>query len=257
MKRIDTFEFEDLSWFPQVIREGGTDYLRYFLNATRFYDVTIPLLHELSQKTGSTQLLDLCSGGGGGFQSMIERLEKINSPLKITLTDKFPNISAFDHLVKNGRERIGYEKSPVDALAVPADLPGILTMYSATHHFSAKMLGDIIRNAASQHRAIAFFDGGDKSWLTILGLLVFQPLSFLLCTPFFRPFHWRRLFFTYLLPLIPLMTLWDGIASVMRLYTAAELLAIARKAAPDYEWKSGYVRNRVGMKVVFLCGSPG
>lgn len=30
-KRIHLFEFEDFSWFPGIIRTGGTDYLRYFL----------------------------------------------------------------------------------------------------------------------------------------------------------------------------------------------------------------------------------
>ena len=44
------------------------------------------------------------------------------------------------------------------------------------------------------------------------------------------PFSWRRLFFTYLIPVLPLVLLVDGFLSRMRSYTAAELEEIARGA---------------------------
>ncbi|MGV9012732.1 MAG: hypothetical protein ACOH13_09080 [Flavobacteriales bacterium] len=48
MMRLHMLEFEDLPWFPNAIREGGTDYLRYFLSAVDPYGPIIPLLpHEV------------------------------------------------------------------------------------------------------------------------------------------------------------------------------------------------------------------
>ena len=67
----------------------------------------------------------------------------------------------------------------------------------------------------------------------------------LLLTPFFRPFRLSRLVFTYLLPLIPLTTIWDGVVSILRLYSPAELLALARRADPTgrLRWQAGTLRH--------------
>jgi len=51
-----------------------------------------------------------------------------------------------------------------------------------------------------------------------------QPLAVLVVTPVsFRPFRWSRLFWTYLIPLVPLVTLFDGLVSCLRTYSVQEL----------------------------------
>ena len=62
--RLHLFEFEDQPWFPDVIRVGGTDYLRYLLIATKVYQPCIQLLNDVLSQTGVNKLVDLCSGGG-------------------------------------------------------------------------------------------------------------------------------------------------------------------------------------------------
>ena len=44
------FEFEDLSWFPDVIREGMTDYLRFIFTIGNLYKPIMPVLEDAYNK---------------------------------------------------------------------------------------------------------------------------------------------------------------------------------------------------------------
>ena len=44
MKRFHLFEFEDQSWFPNVIRQGITDYLQFASNKINLYQSLIPII---------------------------------------------------------------------------------------------------------------------------------------------------------------------------------------------------------------------
>ena len=69
--------------------------------------------------------------------------------------------------------------------------------------------------------------------------------------------RWTRLLFTYLLPAIPMICLWDGVVSQLRAYSAEELEALGRSAAPEYAWRSGTLRHvKAPLKVTFLVGIP-
>src|SRR5678809_1609560 len=77
--RLHLFELEDQPWFPDVIRNGGTDYLRYLLIATEVYKPCIILLNETLKQTGETRIVDLCSGGGGYAEQVCNELNKNTS----------------------------------------------------------------------------------------------------------------------------------------------------------------------------------
>ena len=53
------------------------------------------------------------------------------------------------------------------------------------------------------------------------------PLAVLVLTPAVRPFRWSRLFWTYLVPVLPPPILFDGVVSCLRVYTPEEMLAMA------------------------------
>jgi hypothetical protein len=256
-KRWNLFEFEDLEWFPNFLREGGTDYLRYFLNASSFYNSTIPIISETLGKVNESRILDLCSGGGGSIEKIYNNLQSYeNKQISITLTDKFPNLNAYEH-INQKQKNIDYINYSVDACNVPSNLKGVRTMFSAQHHFPPNLLKSILKNAVDSKVAICFFDGGDKNIFTILGIIFFHPLAFFFCTPFFKPFKISRLFFTYIVPLIPLYTIWDGCVSILRLYSPEQLLILAQEVEnEDYIWNTGKVKNKFGMSVTFIQGYP-
>jgi hypothetical protein len=256
--RIHLFEFEDLPWFPNVIRAGGTDFLRYLLIATDVYKPLIPLISESLSQTNETTLIDLCSGGGGYIEQLFKSLsEGSTQKISIFLTDKFPNYEAYSAIKARTAGQIDFANYSVDAANVPNDLKGFRVMFSAIHHFQPHQVKNILQNAIDNNTPIGIFDGYEKNILAILSIIIFYPISFFLFTPFFKPFSFSRLFFTYIIPLIPIYTVWDGCVSVLRMYKSQELLKIANKTnANNYLWKAGKVKNKYGIHSTYLIGYP-
>jgi len=257
-KRIHLFEFEDLPWFPDIIRTGGTDYLRYFLIRTELYRPVIGLISNSLDELGESKIIDLCSGGGGYIEQISKGLTKAGeNKFTITLTDKYPNVDAYRHIKERNKDQIDYCSSPVDIFCVPKELKGFRVLFSAIHHFKPDQVRSILQDAVNANAPIGFFDGGERGFVSILGLLIIHPLAFALFTPFFKPFKLSRLFFTYIIPLIPLYTIWDGAVSILRMYEPEELHRIALSLEPNnYIWKYGKTKNRFGIKATYLIGSP-
>lgn len=254
--RIHLFEFEDLSWFPNVIRKGMVDYLSFFLNKVDYYKQAAPLIKECLYKTQSQQMLDLCSGSGSPAIKAVQHINvSSNKTVSLTLSDKFPNAEASEHISENGKN-VAYHLDPIDALDVPGGYKGVRTMFSALHHFKPEQVTQIIQKSVKKKAPIAFFDGGDKNLITILGIILVHPIIFLFCTPFLRPFRWSRLLFTYIIPLIPLCTIWDGSVSILRLYSPKDMLHLAKESDPnaEYVWKSGKTKHPLGFKMSYLIG---
>ena len=252
------FEFEDLSWFPNVIRESMTDYLRYLIARVNFYQPVIPLIAEGLNQTSSSRIIDLCSGGGGAIEQIQNNLLKqSNLDIKIILTDKYPNCSAFELLSANTDGRILFSDASVDAADVPICLKGFRTIFSGFHHFDGLTAKAVLQNAVDAKSGIGIFDGGDKNILAVLFILIIHPIVFFCFTPFFQPFRFSRLLFTYIIPVIPLCTIWDGIVSIIRLYKPDDLLAIAREVDNGtYLWKAGKMKSKYGMHMTYLIGYP-
>ncbi|MFT4875753.1 MAG: hypothetical protein ACI9AU_000110 [Bacteroidia bacterium] len=252
------FEFEDLSWFPNTIRESMMDCLRFVIKILDIYQPIIPVILEGLQKTNSKQIVDLCSGGGGALEQISLNINRqSDDKIKIVLTDKFPNINAFQLLAAKSKGDISFLETSVDAANVPSTLIGFRTIFSAFHHFKKPFAKSVIQNAVDAKSGIAIFDGGDKNIFIIIGLILIHPFIFFFCTPFFKPFRFSRLFFTYLIPIIPFCHIWDGVVSIIRLYNPDELLKIANEVDTEtYCWRVGKLKNKYGMKVTYLIGYP-
>ena len=252
------FEFEDLAWFPNSIRESMTDYLRYLITKLDFYRPIVPLIIEGMNRSNANQIIDLCSGGGGAIEKIQNELKHLSdAEIKIILTDKYPNTSAFEFLSSKSDSAISFLHTSVDAADVPLTLKGFRTIFSGFHHFNYSFAKAVLKNAVDTKSGIGIFDGGNKNILAILAILVVHPIVFFFFTPFFRPFRFSRLFFTYIIPIIPFCTVWDGIVSIIRLYKPKELLQIAKEVEPNtYHWSSGKKKSKFGLNVTFLIGYP-
>ncbi|GGK65241.1 class I SAM-dependent methyltransferase [Rufibacter glacialis] len=256
--RLHLFELEDQAWFPHVVRQGMMDVLRFMITALGIYKPVVPLLLKGLAHTRQTQLVDLCSGAGGGIQQVWQELEQqAGQRFTITLTDKFPNVEAYRFLAEQTKGALRFEETPVDATAVPDSLTGFRTVFSAFHHFRPQTATAILADAVRQNQGIAVFEGAGKRWYELLLVWLVFPWAILLLTPFIRPFTWSRLFYTYLVPLIPLGTIWDGTVSLFRLYTPEHLEKLtAAVQAPHYTWHIGRARHWSGTGVIYLVGYP-
>ncbi|MCW3075985.1 MAG: class SAM-dependent methyltransferase [Bacteroidetes bacterium] len=255
--RAGLFEFEDLQGFPAIIRQGMTDYLRFILNTADLYRPVTTLLAEGLEQTGSETVIDLCSGSGGAVEQVQKNIcDTVKKEVFFVLTDKFPNVPTYKFLKKKTSGKISYSEMEVDAMDVPSNLKGFRTIFSGFHHFNLQQGSKVLKNAVEARQGIAIFDGGDKNLFIILAILVLHPLIFFFCTPFFRPFRISNIIFTYLIPLIPFCTIWDGIVSITRLYKPNDLLIMAQNTGPDYSWQAGKVKNKLSMNIAYLIGYP-
>ena len=253
------FEFEDQPWFPVIIRDSMTDYLRFLFRVFKLYKPVLPILKDALRQTKSNHVLDLCSGSGGAVEMIYENLKvTFNKDILITLSDLYPSELTYQYLSEKTHGGISGIKTPVDAADVPYDIKGFRTIFSGFHHFEKQKATDVLKNAVEAGKGIAIFDGGNKSLWMILLIIIVHPVLLFFCTPFFRPFRLSRYIFTYLIPIIPFCAIWDGIISIVRLYSPDELLQIARNADnSNYIWTSGKVKNKFGMSIAYLVGYPG
>ena len=233
-----------------------TDYLRFVSSQFNLFGGALPILSDLLQRTGHSQIVDIASGGGGPWLSLIPKLEDSVPDLRIRLTDYFPNQSGLQKIKSAFPETVEIELRCIDAKAVPSDLSGLRTQFLSLHHFNPDEVKDILRNAIAAREPIALFEAQQRDVEHCIRFAL-SPLFVLLFTPFVRPFRILRLVFTYLIPLIPLFVFWDGIVSVLRTYTVTEMLEMASAADEQqrYEWKAEVV-NSGQIKLPYLTGWP-
>jgi hypothetical protein len=255
MRRLHLFELEDQPWFPSSVRDLATDYLHFIETRFALHRAAVPLLAEALRVTGDRQLVDLCSGGAGPIPVMVTDLAVRGLHVRATLTDWFPNVSALEHIAAGSNAQITFVAKPVDARSVPAELMGLRTIFNGFHHFRPSDAIAVLRNATTAGQSIAIFEISERRVGTLLGLFLLTPLLVALATPFIRPFRWSRLFYTYLLPLVPLTCWWDGIVSQCRAYTPNELEALGVAADPSASWRAGRVPlGTVPSHLTYLIG---
>ncbi|QDU83770.1 hypothetical protein Pla163_08710 [Planctomycetes bacterium Pla163] len=240
MRRLHLFEWEDQFWFPATLRDLMTDYLRFVVALFKMSAPVVPLLDRLLTETGSTRIVDLASGGGGPWGTLAPALRESHPDLRVTLTDRYPNLSALRVAAASAPEVIEIRTEPVDALDVPDDLDGVRTQFLSLHHFRPDQVRAIFANAVAAGRPIAVFEFQQRD-LAHLIRFALSPVFVLLLSWAIRPFSLRRILFTYLIPVVPLLIMWDGVVSVLRTYTPDELERIVASVpgAAGYDWDVG------------------
>jgi hypothetical protein len=256
MRRRQLVELEDLSWCPAVVRDGGTDWLAFMANGTGVFSSAAVRLRQAMRATNTTRIVDLCSGSGGPWVTL-ERELAANGPVQVELTDRFPNQVAADWARARSGNRLQYRRTPVDATDVPAELEGVRTMFNGFHHFPPDLARGILADAVRKRRAIAIFEAANRRDIALLAMPLQLP-AILLLTPLVRPFTWSRLFFTYLVPLIPAIVLFDGVMSFLRLYLEDDLRELVQSVPghETFDWDIGSTGFVGRFGVTHLVGIP-
>ncbi|SHN19866.1 hypothetical protein SAMN04488057_11046 [Cyclobacterium lianum] len=254
MGRIHLFEFEDQKWFPTLLRNYLTDFLQFLSNKSGMYKPIIPILVELLRKNQTDTIIDLGSGGGGGLLGLNRELTKKVPGLKVIMTDYFPNLTAFELSTKLA-DNFDYEAKPVDARNVPSEFKGLRTLFLSFHHFKPADAKLILQNAVEAKSGIALFEAQERSIPSIIAML-FSPITVLLTTPFIAPFKLSRIIFTYLIPIVPICVLWDGVVSSLRTYSLQEMenLIGELQGSGRYNWQLGKI-NSGPLKLLYLTGT--
>lgn len=250
LPRVHWFEIAESAWCPAVIRDGVTDYLQHVIDRTQPYAGVVPFIQGATARGDSARhVVDLGSGAGGPWRTLSASLDDV----RVTLTDKWPNLDAFAQLASETDGRVRGESVPVRADEIPGTLPGTRTMFSAFHHLTRAEARWLLRRTTQSGHSIAIFEATRRHPVALLATLL-VPLLVWLMTPAIRPFRWSRLVWTYVIPVIPLVALFDGLVSCLRTWTPDELLDLATQVAPSgVQWSSGLIEG-TPIPVTYLVG---
>lgn len=239
MNRLHAFEFEDQPWFPAVLRDAMTGYISTVMRRTDMLAPLMPKVIDAARSTGAERVIDLCSGGGFPAVYMARALAEAGLPLDVRCTDLYPNLAMLGAAADEAGERLSFEPTPIDATAVPPSLTGLRTLFNAFHHLRPEQARAVLADAHDARQPIAVFEVVDRRPLNLVGL-PFIPLFALGVMPLVRPFRWPWIPLTYLLPLLPLLILWDGFASCLRIYQPDELRALTA-GLDGFDWDIGRI----------------
>jgi hypothetical protein len=282
MRRIQFIELHEQPWFPSSLRDDVTDAVQFGFNLLKAYTPVAPLLQSVIDSTGNganerpsftrqsptrQSIVDMCSGGGGPWLHLSQELNctdagdaggdsaGVSSGVQICLTDKYPNLEAFERISASSDHHITYYPEPVDARNVPRTLKGLRTMFTSFHHFAPEDARAILQNAVDAGESVGIFEITRRSPSTI-GVILVGVLLMFLHTPRIRPFRWSRLLWTYLIPIIPLVLIFDGVVSCLRTYRPQELREIVEKLSTrEYQWDIGELAGKRA-PVTYLVGHP-
>jgi hypothetical protein len=257
MRRVQLIEIHDQPWFPAFLRDAVTDDLQILLGIGEPYGDILPQLREGIERSGANCVLDLCSGAGGPWPWLAEALEWLEGMrIRVELSDKYPNAEAKARLGSNSTT-VHYHADPVDATCVPRELTGFRTLFTSFHHFPPEQAREILRDAAAKGKGIGVFEIPGRRPLTLLAL----PLVLvgdILVVPFLRPRPLARMVWRWLIPIVPLVLLFDGIVSCLRAYSPRELRELTKGLGESgYHWKAGCVKREFWrLPITFLVGYP-
>ena len=259
MRRRHLIELHEQRWCPTLWRQmfqQGLGICQGSLDAYR--NIAAPLSRFL-HRTGATSVLDLCSGSAKPLVKLRNSLgEPLAEPerIKFIISDLYPDIGKFQKLKELYPNILDYYPQPVDALSPPADAPRVRTMLSSLHHFRPQQVKTILRDAAQNADGIAILESTGRTWLNMLMTLIL-PLPAAVVTAFgIRPFRFQHILWGLLIPVVPLMALFDGIVSNLRTYTVEELEAFTREIdIPDFAWEVGTIdMPGIPLKAAYLFG---
>jgi hypothetical protein len=264
MRKFHLFEFIDLTWWPDTLRDFETDAVQHFTSES--YDAAVPKLRELLTAAGVSEVVDLCSGASGPWPRLLPMLGEGLQELAVKLTDKFPNRSAVSDWQQRSDPNISYHPEPVAADAVPEALDGLRTVFSGFHHLRPPEAEALLCHAVERRVGVGIFDGTSArtSLGALIKLLLVVPiipvlfyLSMIFATPKLKPVTFSRVLWCCVIPVVPLTMTWDVIVTLLRAYTEDELRAMTRAADPErrYRWEVGTVSSGRST-VTYLTGLP-
>ena len=252
------FEIHEQPWFPQFLRDQFVDGLQMILEVTNTYQPIAQLLRKRLEECGSDRVVDLCSGAGGPWPSLVRDFEMHGgrSP-EVFLTDKYPSTTELLDLKSLTANRIHFIRHSIDATQIPRNLQGFRTLFSSFHHLKPDEARRLLRDSFDRGEGIGIFEATAWHLLTFLSVLL-VPIGAWLFLPFRRPFRWSRVLWTYLIPLIPFVLFFDGLVSCLRSYSLGELQEMTSGLESNgYRWEVGeQTGGFLPVRITYLLGCP-
>ncbi|MEL6257157.1 MAG: hypothetical protein AAFR87_34500 [Bacteroidota bacterium] len=225
MKRIHISQISDQSWFPFFLRRNIHEFMTWFVGKIGGAAPFLPVIEE--GLTYADRIISIDQLQGAGFETLAPLLD---SDIPIS-HQTYPQIDTQE--------------------------AGLYVSVNSFHKLKEKEARDLLDQFASAGHPLAIVEGNNDSLWQVFGMTVIVPLTVLLTAVFVKPFRMSRVIFTYLIPILPIVTLVDGAMALLKLYAPKDLDELTSSLEhKDYSWKSGKLDNGRGGKIIYLLGYP-
>ncbi len=254
------FEFNELSLTPVFLRESIVEILGNGFRWGRVLEPAGPVFTEFCRRAGADRVLDLCSGTGEPVSMLVRGLVRHNQPVpRFHLSDLFPNVHAMQRVADQFPGKIEPVPEPVDATDVSpeVDCPARIII-NAFHHFSPEVAAGILADAVNKRRAIFILEAFPRDPVRFGAALPFLVAGYLGNPLVAGQDRFKKMVFTYLLPLIGALGMWDAVVSCLRMHGEQELAGMAEQAGGEsgYAWEYREVPFSPGGRCTVFFGIP-
>lgn len=248
------FEFMDQDWLPKSLRDTLRDILECGNSKPfrSYYDcVTAQVIQEAMDR-GCSSIWEL----GAGTAPITRRLLKDEGLLKawqddsenkkrITfgICDRNPDTSLYEEMVEEDslnrleiiEESIQFDDLP---LTLPWSEDALLVLSATLHHLPYKLRKKALSNLTANGNVLIVAEPLRKTLLSVLFTLLslvpalLSPLRYAN-----RPESLRRFVWCWLLPVAPVMFVWDGVVSCLRQWTRQQWDAYAATDNKEFDFQ--------------------
>lgn len=254
LPRIQGFEFNELSWLPPWLRQAITRSITFDQWVQGCFRGELPCrFARWLERTGATEVLDIGSGSGGPVQALVRGLRGQGvEPPRFHLSDRYPDAARYVAL-SSGCPAWSDEESayvdfvgqPVDALADPLPVSQRhFTLVNVAHHFPPDLLRRILGNLARQGRGIFVIETFYRSLLRFTPLLLASVVPSWVAPLVVKPWRWGHFLLGTVVPLVPLLMMFDGFVTALRSYHPEEWRRMVGSVDADgYAWEIDRLRT--------------
>lgn len=216
------FEFMDHPRTPRAMRETLLDVLDYCNTDFRpYYREVAGQIRAMARERGLTSIVEL----GAGLAPLTRALAQDNKDsFSLIPCDLYPESGAWQNLEVQHGKVVQPMYHSVDFTVQHEWPPGTaLVLCASLHHIRQELRAGTLKTLHDSADCVLIFEPVRKTPFSLF-LVLFAVLPALL-TPAFRMSRqgrFRRILFCWLIPVVPLMFVWDALVSCVRQWSPAE-----------------------------------
>jgi hypothetical protein len=227
MKRKQVFQFSNQNWYPAFLKRDMYEFMTWFVGKVHAAKPFVPVISEGLQHAPAHRIINIDSQIGAGFETVKDLISE---------QPEFFNLPIQNFNTSNS---------------------GLYLFVNSFHQLKPEMARNYLSEIAKSRNAVVVVEGNNDSLWQVVGMTVFVPLAVILSAPLVKPFRVTRLIFTYLIPVLPIVTMLDGFLALFKLYNPNDLNELVSEIPEkNYTWKSAKADNGRGGKIMYLIGWP-
>lgn len=260
-QKLFIYECNDSPHCPQFIRESILEVLGNSIRDAGVYEKLAPRFIDFCTKHHIKNILEIGAGSGESTAVFVDAVFRHQQkPPHIYISDLLP----MHEVMKATAARYPDVLTPLeDSLdirnAAVAPVHDMRMVLSAFHHFDPDVVRSFFKDAREQQLAIFIAEPFTNSLRAFFPLFLHGFTSLARNGVQSSKMRFVKFFFTFLLPLIPMCLLWDGLVSMIRMYDKKGFMEIVEtlpESESGYQWHYEEVKVPLGGTASLFTGYP-